>query len=71
MTVGNHVDLRARDLAVVRDVVGNHYDFVCCDSKITDNWNSSMWKAKLQNEMKGYIFYVHVYNGKVSSSSID
>ena len=70
MTVGNHVDLRARDLATVRETVGHTYEFVCCDSKLHTSWNSSMWKARLEGEMKGYTFYVHVYDGKVTSSSL-
>jgi hypothetical protein len=70
MTVGNHVDLRARDLAVVNEIVGSAYEFVCADSAITSRGNSSMWKATLVGEMKGYSFYVHVQDGKIIRSSL-
>jgi hypothetical protein len=70
MNVGNHVELRARDLAVVKATVGEHYDFKCIDSKIRDNGNSSWWTASLFGEMNGYSFWVHVWDGKVSSSSL-
>lgn len=69
MTVGNHVDLRARDLAAVKAVVGDTYDFKCMDSKLgTETY--TMWKAALTGEMAGYSFWVHVWDGKVRTSSL-
>jgi hypothetical protein len=71
MTVGNHVDLRARDGVVVAEQMGAGYDFKCCDSKLAvDRETYTMWKASLVNEMKGRYLYVHVYDGVVKSSSL-
>lgn len=70
MTVGNHVDLRARDLAVVREKMGDSYEFVCCDSQFNAMGEYTMWKAKLEGEMKGYTFYIHVREGRITSSSL-
>jgi hypothetical protein len=70
MTVGNHVDLRARDLMAVKEAVGEQYDFACFDSKLRENETYTAWKASLIGEMKGYSFYVFVWDGKVRSSSL-
>jgi hypothetical protein len=70
MTVGNHIDLRARDLMAVKEAVGEHYNFECVDSKLRENETYTAWKASLFGEMNGYSFCVHVWDGKVSSSSL-
>jgi hypothetical protein len=71
MTVGNHVDLRARDSVVVAEQMGASYEFKCCDSKLAvDRETYTMWKASLVGELKGRVVYVHVYGGVVKSSSL-
>jgi hypothetical protein len=70
MNVGNHVELRARDLMAAKEAVGEHYDFKCFDSKLRENETYTAWKATLFGEMQGYSFYVFVWDGKVSSSSL-
>jgi hypothetical protein len=71
MTVGNHVDLRARDLVAVRETMGDSYTFKCVDSKLAVGRETyTMWKASLVGEMVGYSVYVHVWAGVVKSSSL-
>jgi hypothetical protein len=71
MTVGNHVDLRARDLVAVREKMGASYDFKCVDSKLALGRETyTMWKASLVGEMFGSIVYVHVWDGVVKSTSL-
>lgn len=71
MTTEEHIALRDADAAMLEGVLGTAYSLVCVASELSGVRPSyTMWKAPLVGEMKGYTFYVHVRDGKISSSSV-
>lgn len=72
MTVGTHVDLRCDDHMTVLAQFSEAYKFKCEKSSIETTLGKvrtyTMWSAKV-DFLEGTL-YVHVWDGKITSSSI-
>lgn len=71
MTAGDHVNLRIADHVALISALGDGYTFTCEKSTIERDRTYTFWKANVDIfDDNHHVMYVHVWDGKVTSSSI-